>query len=376
MPKSEHPPRQLEVNCPKCGANVCLEQESLVFIRFFAVLCTVAAGFSIFIVVMAVIKAEILGLLIFFVAGAFMTFCAIRLWMPVNMLTATWQGTCSACNSTVETEYNKEDDGTFRQATTLLKEGSVQGPQTTELGEVSPEAAATGKVVQKIEVEVVTGETRTYDSTPELREAILNNEVVKSFRARTIQYEDGNPAPNENWCTVQEIAVADADLRSLYRPVWDCTLRVLQYGILVGIALKAVDTTVTLFALNPDLGILWILLIIAHVLSAKWALSLPLAWGGLLLLSFAEGMPNLPWTFFSAMLTTAIVGSLFGAPSGMIIGTVIGHLKRKRAAKAPDATTEGWRPYLLGIILPVAFLTLLIPLYLWLNHMILEWLYK
>ena len=244
------------------------------------------------------------------------------------------------------------------------------------LSEINARAkAAERQIVQKIEVEIATEGSHIYDSTAELREAILKGEVAKSFRARIIQYKNGDPLPSKNWRTVEKVALASTDLRSLYRPVWNYTLKFLLYAALVGIALKAIDTSITFFSVNPEIGVLWILLIGAHILSVKLPLSIPLAWGGLFLLSLAENAPNFCLIFFIAGLTTAFVGFIFGAPFGMIIGTIVGHFKRE-GDKAPDAVPEGSRPYLLGIILPIVFLLVLIPFYLWFNRMIIVWLQK
>lgn len=387
MAKSERPPKQLDVDCPKCGENVRMEQGSLLFIRLMAVIFTVAAialcilGVNVIRIALCILGVnEIRGVVEGTVGGLFLlamcagaAFIAIRLWMPASMLTAMWHGTCNACNSTVQAQYKKEDDG-FRQVTTLLKEGADQPSEASAAGKVLSENTAEKPVVQKIEVEFTPEKTRLYDSTDELRDAILRGEVNKTFKARMVQYDDGKPKPDENWRKVEKIALADAKLRSLYRPVWGYTLRFLGYGALAGIALKSIDTTVTMFALNPEIGILWLLLIGAHILSVKWGPSIPLAWGGLLLLSFGEGMPNLCFMFFAAGLSTALVGCIFGAPAGMIVGTVVGHLKRKRTPKAPDAGPEGAKPYLVGIILPLGALLVLIPIYLWFNTMILDWL--
>lgn len=242
--------------------------------------------------------------------------------------------------------------------------GPVKRSQTPGSDQEPTEGTTDKPVIQKTQVELAPDNIRTYNSSDELRDEILRGEVDRTLRARTVQYKDGNPKPDDNWSTVEQIALSESNLRSLYRPVWNYTLRFLGYGALAGIFLKAIDTTVAYCYLDPLLAMLWIMLIIAHILSVKWGAIIPLAWFVLLVLSFHEGMPNFCFIFFLATLTTAFVGFIFGAPCGMIIGTFVGHLKRKRIPKAPDAGPEGWRPYLLGIILPLVFLLVLTPLYL------------
>lgn len=225
------------------------------------------------------------------------------------------------------------------------------------------------QAVQKIEVELSSEKTRIYDSAAELREAILKSEVSKSFRARTVEYEKDNPKPDQKWSTVETIAVSNAGLRSLYRPVWDYTLKYLGYGVIAAISIKAIDTTVTIFSADGTTGIVWLIVLGSLFFAKKWPLAPALA----IFLSFKFGVGA---NLFITVLAIMLVGFLFGAPLGMVVGTIVGHFKRTRATKAPDATPEGWRPYVLGIIAPLLFLVVLVPLYYWFNLKMLEWIQK
>lgn len=161
------------------------------------------------------------------------------------------------------------------------------------------------------------------------------------------------------------IAIANADLRSLYRPIWDYTLKYLWCGAIAGFVLKAIDTTMTIFSLNKATGIVW-LVILGSLLSAK---DLPFAPFIAMIISLKFGVKA---NLFITVLTTIPVGFLFGAPLVMVVGTVLGHFKRIKAAKAPDVISEGRRLYILGILAPIIFLMVLIPLYYWFNIKMLD----
>lgn len=77
---------------------------------------------------------------------------------------------------------------------------------------------------------------------------------------------------------------------------------------------------------------------------------------------------------FVAVLAVMLVGTVFGGPAGMMVGTITGHFRQKKCPRAPDAVPEGAEPYLIGMVLPAIFLGVLIPFYfLWLTPKMIEW---
>jgi len=221
--------------------------------------------------------------------------------------------------------------------------------------------------VPLFEVSVPQGENRKYALASDLRRDIVEGVIPRSAGARVLVAGVAAEAANGGWTTVEELAVAHPALRSAYRPVWDSTLRWMGYGALAGVILKLLDTTVTMFAVDGSVGVVWLVVLGSLLLSSRWALA-PVAG---LFLSIKAGIGG---GLFVAVLAAGLVGVAFGAPAGMVIGTVIGHRRRHRAETAPDAPPEGSRPYALGLALPLLYLSLAVPGYVWLNLKLFDWL--
>jgi hypothetical protein len=211
-----------------------------------------------------------------------------------------------------------------------------------------------------IEVELPSGETRRF--FPEgLRAEILSGRLPRTLRARSLASKPGKNQTEPPWGTVESVAASNKELRGIYRPVWDTVLLFAGYGAIAGIALKAIDTTVSLFAIDVGIGMAWLAFaFFAGIGSAdkKWGAW----WIGALAVSIWTGM-----NLFMTAGATALVGALFGVPAGMMVGTIVGLAKSGRAVRAPDAEVEGSRPVLLGLAVPAVALAVLIPAYVWFN---------
>jgi len=205
------------------------------------------------------------------------------------------------------------------------------------------------------ELDVGDGDTnRTFDARA-LREAILGGEAKKGRKCRSVTVDAGGNRIEADWTTVEEVAVGSAELRDLYRPVWHKTLVFALYGALTGVVLKMLDTTVTLFAIDDQVGVLW-LVVIGSLLVTRWVWFAPLVAIGLMVFSGVQA------NLFITAIAAALVGATVGTPAGMIVGTIVGLARASGAQKAPDAGPEGRRPLLLGIVLPLIALAILIPL--------------
>ena len=208
------------------------------------------------------------------------------------------------------------------------------------------------------------GEVVASDSVGQLRPFILNGGFGRQTKARrVVRGADGKTIEGE-WTTLEKLASTHTGLRDLYRPVWHYTMKFAGYGAITGIALKTLDTSVTIFSLNETAGIIWLAVVASILLSSKW----PYAFAAGLFLSLKFGVRA---NLFVTAITTALVGAAFGVPIGMILGTLVGHAKARSRPKAPDAPGEGNRPYLLGIVIPILILAVLIPLYIWFNLQVL-----
>jgi hypothetical protein len=219
---------------------------------------------------------------------------------------------------------------------------------------------------QILEVLMEDGETVIFPDIPALRESILGGSTTKDLRIRSVAVDANGKGTEGEWTTVEKFGVSNSELRGLYRSVWHSTMKYAGYGAIVGIVIKALDTTATMFSVDGTLGVVWLAVVASLFLSKKW----PIAPIMVIFFSFKLGIKA---NLFIAALTTAAVGAAFGTPLGMIVGTVVGHFKAPSLPKAPDASPESWRSYNLGLVLPILTLAVMVPLYLWLNVKLLEW---
>lgn len=243
----------------------------------------------------------------------------------------------------------------------------------TERGESLPaqlkdESAVTKK--QTIAICFPNNEIKVYENNDNLREEIIRGDVRMDYKARLIgiSAEGSDESKEIEWSTLEKISDTDFKLQTLYRPVWAYTMKGLTYGAIVGIALKALDTTWLFFQIDQTTGFVW-LMIVGSLFVTKWWWWAP---GVPLFLSFKLGIKaNLFITFLAVMF----VGAIFGGPAGMVVGTIVGHFRARNIPKAPDADPEGAKPYLIGLLVPLMFLVVAIPSYLfWLMPKIIDWL--
>jgi len=213
-----------------------------------------------------------------------------------------------------------------------------------------------------IEICLPNGEIKEFKDISQLREEIMGGSLKKDYKSRI------KGSKEVKWSTLEKIAKTDFKLQALYKPIWAYTMQFLLSGAIVGIILKALDTTWLFFQIDPKVAFIW-LIIVASLFVSKWWNWAPVV---AIVISITSGIKG---NLFLAVFSVMIVGAIFGAPAGMIVGTIIGHFKKRNFPKAADAVAEGARPYLIGLLAPVIFLGITFPFYLfWLNPKILAWL--
>ncbi len=215
----------------------------------------------------------------------------------------------------------------------------------------------------KISVLFPDGTKKTYDDAQMLKEAIIIGEVEKGYKACLT-------GGTGDWLSVEQVADSVFTLKALYSPLWAYVGKGFEYGVIAGICLKALDTTVMLFVADPSskLG-LGFLLVVGSLFAIRWVKFAPIL---AIFLCFQMGIHvNLFMTF----LTTMLVGAFFGGPLGALIGSIVGHFRKNSLPKAPDREPEGMSPYLWGMLVPALFLGAAVSLYLfWLVPKLAEWL--
>jgi hypothetical protein len=220
---------------------------------------------------------------------------------------------------------------------------------TTVLDHTGTKSAEIGVQTEKerpvfgFEVEFSEGVTRRFDSAEEIRAAILLGEVPKAAHIRAL-----GASPGGKTAVVEEWAKSHAKLRSLYTPVWSLSLRGAFVGLIVVGVLKSLDTFALLFAVNPAAAILWLLIGVA-LFSPKWKLQLMVA---VFVFGWNSGLNvTMLW---GAWFGVAVFAAVFGITAGMPVGTIIGLLRARHLATAPDAAPEGSKPLIWGLAVPLA----------------------
>lgn len=235
-----------------------------------------------------------------------------------------------------------------------------------------------GEPWQFIEVELPSNQVCKYEDVDSLSNDVIIGKLKKKYRARrvTIAPHDQSTTSGDleeeaklvkeesDWTIVGKLP----ELRSVYSPRMGNALDYIWPGVLVGAILKAIDTTYFLFSVEETAGMLWLFTLGCLVASTRFGW-IPIALYFFVTFKFFGQVPN----FFLTAIATGLVGGFFGAPLGMLVGTIVGHFKAKRLAQTVDLNNEGIRPYLLCLALPAVFLAVTLPLYVfWLTPLIFE----
>jgi len=232
---------------------------------------------------------------------------------------------------------------------------------------VLPVAGSTSSVPGVIfEVVRRNGEIAECISSARLRECILQKRLGRTTKVRTVVLGAEGNREESPWTTLEMLQTSHPPIRDLYFPVWHSTMKFIDYGVKIGIAIKALDSWSVFGEASTNMGGAWFLVMISLAFAKKWPIA-PLV--GVLCASRASSMENYfdaLMLFSSALAGTVIVGWIFGALGGMVLGTLIGYCKAPFVKKAPDAIPEGFGPFGRGLVLPGLALAALVPFYIWL----------
>jgi hypothetical protein len=124
-----------------------------------------------------------------------------------------------------------------------------------------------------------------------------------------------------------------------------------------------------MFSVDARLGLAWLLAAAAFLIPKSRPNAIVFGF----LMAWRLEVPILG--LFVALVAVLLIGAVLGCPAGMAVGPVVGYVRAGRLPKAVDAAPEGSRPWLLGLLLPAAFLPIAVPFYLfWLTPQMVEWL--
>lgn len=257
-------------------------------------------------------------------------------------------------------QVSADNEAVFREQTNLSAKNDLYNELSPS--ERTDQAHEPEQLTGNYKVRAPNQETRTY-SVNELSKAILSGEISKTDQARP---EGGN---KDEWFSIEQIAANHFALRLLYEPMWAHINRGCWAGVLTGVALKLLDTTVALFIADPSgaAGLVFLMVTASLFLTRYFALAPLVA----VFISIQAGFTI---NFFFMFLGAAFVGVLAGAPAGALIGGIVGYFRKNSLPKAPDSLPEGSSPYLWGMLAPAVFLSAAIPFYFfWLMPKLIEW---
>jgi predicted RNA-binding Zn-ribbon protein involved in translation (DUF1610 family) len=203
------------------------------------------------------------------------------------------------------------------------------------------------------EVAWPTGEKKVYRKTESVEADILAGKLYKNIPSRSYTIADDGKPPKKKpeFAPLEKTVVEHFNINRLYRPIAAYSRQYLIYGAAVGVILKFLDTSWNFFSVSAAMGALWVFFVIALVIPS--ALKIVFIIGVVIAAaSLKVGLLGL----FAALITTALVGVIFGGPVGMMVGTIAGHFKKGSFPLAPNFTPEGVKPYLLGLLAAPIFL--------------------
>lgn len=174
-------------------------------------------------------------------------------------------------------------------------------------------------------------------------------------------------APEPIWTKLEAIIRQRDELDRLYRPVRHHALKGLAIGAMIGIVLKALDTTWLFFQIDQRVGMLW-LLALGSLLVTRWIPFAPLL---VIFIGLKSGIQF--YQFFTPILGIMAVGFAFGAPLGTATGTLVGLARRGSLPVGADAEREGAKTIFWGLAVPASVFVTLLYLYItWLLPLMLK----
>ncbi len=233
------------------------------------------------------------------------------------------------------------------------------------------------------------GEVETFNDVERLEHAVKSGRVKRQFRVRPddkdwlAQELDGTDTQLErmhgtshgslNWTTISELGDKQQSIRDVLRPKWASTITGLVYGVYIGVILKLLETAFTFFSLSIEIGIVFAS-VVAFIFIGPLIGRLRILMVGAfaILIIYRNGIVldfSVLWQMvtgaFTSIFVSFIIGAAFGGPLGMIVGSVVGYFKARRIAQEIELDDEGSYPFLAGILLPLAWLVVSVPLYIY-----------
>lgn len=150
---------------------------------------------------------------------------------------------------------------------------------------------------------------------------------------------------NQKTTTLSEFAKKHFAVGSLYQPVWSYAMAGLKWGAVIGIILKSIDSSISLYQTDP---------VMAFLVTMGVLIFLIPRFGKMQFVIFYILASRYPDTelLLPMILSVALVGSALGCLPGMAVGGIIGLLRRRSMPRAYDAVSESGRVIVKAVLLP------------------------
>ena len=283
---------------------------------------------------------------------------------------------CPRCAEEIESDAEQKID------TILAKPGTYPEstmPTTAPVAEDKSDLSDTSEsAVQEEQEEYLwlvrssNGAIERFESEQDVKKAILDGKIQPGMQAKKISDKSNNAeSDEEGWGRVDRTLAKSAfDVRVLFQPIWAHTIRGAGVGVILGIVLwlgSWVYTMVSDLETFLSAGVVALFLITWAALLFPEPVRSHISGNGRKFV--LVGMAIFAYTFFSktgqfgpifselflgfqVQFGATIGGAAAGVCPGMILGTLVGLVRKSRLTLSPHAAPEGFAPFIKCILLP------------------------
>ncbi|MBN2829688.1 MAG: hypothetical protein JXR56_05165, partial [Candidatus Cloacimonetes bacterium] len=196
-------------------------------------------------------------------------------------------------------------------------------------------------------IETTSGEINFYE-VKELQTKVPS-QIIEGIHSATVNSTVYSKNAQGEWVEkvqpLQKIINEHFKLKRLYKPVWAYATAGLKWGMLIGVILKLLDTSIGLFAVDAGAGFCFLIAIAVCFLPKIGFVAAMVA-------SFMMGK-YYNFNFFMAGLSSAAIGAILGCLPGMAIGGIIGLSKKDKVPLAYDFDPEQDAGFTKAVLYPL-----------------------
>lgn len=233
-----------------------------------------------------------------------------------------------------------------------VEENNLNQSEINQINEVAPflnsdnEEVLTEKEISEIEVlkkkndwfiEVIVSdlESHYYNSEEfidKLKTNIIDGIYQKEYSLIVyLKTTDGDWQKKDY--TIETFAKTQTKLNFLYKPFWEHATIGFKWGIIVGVILKLLDTTIGLYIVDPTLAFLFVVAIGVCFIPRIGTI-------GFIIAIIAINKISGGYNFFFMSIISALTGGILGCLPGLTIGGIVGFIRKSKLPLAKDANPE------------------------------------